>query len=183
MQILFYQKKIKYDGVQITPHWALKKFKLAGDSIVAFTGPCDIPFKNMADLQDVLENSRIYSRMMLHFIIEHFGCPLELGICRQRIFAQIAKDALQEHTGTVFTRKGDDVYDGKYKVSISVAAPSVVSCKIHFGINIDARNAPVPAKGLEDYKIAPKPFASDIMECYAEELASITQAKCKVRIF
>ena len=155
MLTLFCNKKIKYDGSQIAPHWALMKFGIYGDSMVAFRGPCSIPFSKMVDLEDVIASSAIRSRDMLHFIVEHFGVGIETAVLRQRLIAVLVRD--------------------------SVASVGLVSSKIHFGINIDGRGAPVPAKGLRDYSIDPELFAKGIMSAYSAELESVRLSCVKVR--
>ncbi|MFH1226574.1 MAG: DUF366 family protein [Planctomycetota bacterium] len=185
----FIPKQIKYDGRQIQSLWAYKTFGIQGDSIVSFIGPCNIPFANMVDQEDRLARSKIYSRLMLHFIVEHFDTDLDKAILRQRLLSVIVKDVLgSAYKIRGIRRDGDDLYDpdshhrGKLaKLSISIATASPVSTKIHFGINIKSKGAPVLAKGLDDYGIkSVKSFALSVMEQYCAEMASVNKARTKV---
>ncbi|MBI5779527.1 MAG: DUF366 family protein [Planctomycetes bacterium] len=177
----FLPKKIKYTGRQLTSLWAYRNFGLQGDSIVAFVGPCNIPFKLMADVEDVRGRHKIYSSLMLHFIIEHFDCDLEKAVLRQRLLAGIVKETLEgNHRLHRLRRRGDDLYDGAAKLSISVATASPVSTMIHFAINIETKHTPVKTAGLNDYKVNPRQFALKIMQAYTEEMQGVKQARCKV---
>lgn len=178
----FIPEQIKYDGHQIESLWAYKTFRIQGDSIVAFIGKCDIPFEKMVDQEDRLAKSKIYSPMMLHFIVEHFDTDLNRAILRQRLLAVIVKDVLESvYKVRGLKRKGDDLYEGKYKLSISIATASPVSTKIHFGINIKSKGTPVLTKGLSDYGIkAIKSFAIEVMNRYGVEIAGIAKARTKV---
>lgn len=174
-------KEMKYTGKELQSHFAYNNFGLHGDSIVAFLGECDISRDNMVDLEDVRNKSKIYSRKMLHFIIEHFDCNLENIILKQRIFASIVKDEISKVIKKNLIRMGDDIYDGNKKLSISIATVSPVSGMIHFGINVISKGTPVSAVGLTDYKINPKNFAGVIICKYIEEIESINKVKCKVK--
>ena len=174
-------KEIKYTGKELQSHFAYNNFGLLGDSIVAFIGGCDIPFDNMVDLEDVRSSSKIYSRKMLHFIVEHFNCNLDNIILKQRLLACIVAEEINRITKRYLTRTGDDICDGNKKLSISIATVSPVSGMIHFGVNIESRGVPVPAKGLIDYKINPKNFAKKVIDRYVREIENIGKTGCKVR--
>lgn len=177
----FLSQKIKYDGTQITSLWAFRKAGLIGDSIVSFIGPCDIKPKNIVDLEDLQSGAKIYSRLMLHFIIEFFDLDLTKAVLYQRILASIIKDSLIKKTNRSFTRRGDDVFYGKYKVTISIATLTSVSSKVHFGINIESKGTPVNTKGLKDYKINPRKFAQEIMLSFIREVSDVAKCRSKVR--
>jgi len=181
MKTKFIGRKIDYDGSQLSSHWAYRTCNLLGDSAVAFVGACDVSLDRMVDLSDVKEGASIRSREMLHFIIEHFDQDLEKTILRQRLFAQIVLDELCNHTKRKIRREGDDLYDGGAKLCVSIATASPVSTLIHFGINISSRGTPVKTRGLNDYRIKPKPFALAVLKNYTAELDSIADARCKVR--
>lgn len=192
----FIPRQIKYDGSQIKSLWAYKQFRIQGDSIVAFVGKCDIPFANMVDQEDVLAKSRIYSPLMLHFIVEHFDADLDKAILRQRLLAVIVRDVMEKnYRGCHLRREGDDLYAtdgpagpsaGRYcgqwaKLSVSIATASPISTKIHFGINIKSKGTPVLTRGLYDYDVRPvKPFALEVMSRYCSEMADIRKARTKV---
>ncbi|MEK7309203.1 MAG: DUF366 family protein [Planctomycetota bacterium] len=176
----FLPKKIKYTGKQLTSLWAYRNFGLLGDSIVAFIGPCNISFNLMVDVEDVRGRHKIYSSLMLHFIVEHFDCGLEKTVLRQRMLACIVKDTLEEQIKRRLKRIGDDLYDNGRKLSISIATASPVSTMIHFAVNIETKRTPVKTAGLNDYKIDPKQFGLKVIQAYTEEMQSVRQARCKV---
>ncbi|MBI4711732.1 MAG: DUF366 family protein [Planctomycetes bacterium] len=182
MLSVFIPQRLNYNGAQIESLWAYKKFGIKGDSIVGFIGGCNIPFDKMVDEEDKRHKSKIYSRLMLHFIIEHFETDLERAILRQRLFACIVKDSFMSFPRTGESRLkriGDDLYDGACKLSISIATVRPVSTKIHFGINIDSRGTPVKTKGLKDYQIEPRPFGLEVIRRYIAEMDGIKQARYK----
>lgn len=174
-------EEIVYDGTPLESLWAYRRLRLTGDAIVAFAGPCDVPLERIVDLEDRLDGARIYSVRMLHFIAEHFELALEKGVLRQRLLAAIARDLLAARAGAPIVRRGDDLFEGDRKISVSIATLTPVSTKIHFGMNIISAGAPVPAKGLADYGLAPEPFARDLLTAYAAECADIRAARCKAR--
>lgn len=176
----FLPKKIKYNGKQLTSLWAYRNSGLLGDSIVAFIGPCNIPFNLMADVEDIRGRHKIYSSLMLHFIVEHFDSDLEKAILRQRLLACIVKETLEGQIKRRLRRRGDDLYDSDAKISISIATASPVSTMIHFAVNIETKRTPVKTAGLNDYKVNPKQFALKVMESYTEEMQGVKQARCKV---
>jgi len=182
MENCFINETIKYDGTQLRSHWIFGQTGIVGDSIVAFTGPADVPLKNMVDLADVAAKENIYSTSMLHFIVEHFDADLSSTILRQRILCAIAAEELKKHSQCkTVLREGDDLYDGERKLSVSIATASPVSCLIHFAINIISDKTPVPTKGLADYDIDPRQFADSVMKRYRKEMGSAKTARCKVR--
>lgn len=173
-----------YDGTQLRPHWALKRFRLQGDSIVCFRGPCRVSLAHMVDLQDVLDEAPIFSPDMLHFIIEHFDNDLVRGVLRQRLLVAIIRDVLAERASFPLLRRGDDLFADTRKLSVSIATLSPVSTLIHTGLNITTEGVPVPAVGLfelgwTDRKISE--LAVHIAQAYAEEFDAIQLARCKVR--
>jgi len=182
MESSFLTETVKYDGTQLRSHWIYEQTGILGNAITAFIGGADVPLKNMVDLVDVKAKENIYSTSMLHFLVEHFSEDLSSMILRQRLLAAIATEELKRFDRCKeVQRKGDDIYDGDKKLSVSIATASPVSCLIHFGINIKSEKTPVPTKGLADYDIDPKQFADILMRRYVEELRSINTARCKVR--
>lgn len=182
MNSIFLEKSVLYDGTQLRSGWAAQKAGIRGDVIVSFIGSADVSVENMVDLEDVARNAPIFSELMLHFIVEISGADLEKMVLRQRLLAAILKDELQKHPGTKnIRRSGNDLYDGKAKLSVSVATSSPKSCLIHTAINILHENTPVLTKGLSDYKIAPRTFAENVMGKFTEELKGVAHAQTKVR--
>lgn len=175
------KSRLRYDGSQMSSNWAYRTLGVEGESMVAFVGECDIPPSLVIDIEDLRSHSRIYSRMMLHFILERFDRDLENVMLRQRLLAAIVKEILEEKTGRVLTRSGDDIYDGRAKLTISVATLTTISSKIHFGINVIGRGAPVRAKGLSDYRIPPASFADAVMRRFAGEMEGLDRKKSHVR--
>ncbi|MFA4875761.1 MAG: DUF366 family protein [bacterium] len=182
MKSIWIDDEITYDGTQLSSHWIHAKCGVLGDSIACFMGPADVPLEKMVDLVDVAQRSPIYSKRMLHFIIEHFDADLALTIARQRLLTAISADELRARTkGAAIERRGDDIYEGDLKISVSIATASPVSCLIHFAMNVESVGTPVPTRGLADYGIEPKPLADAIVRQYCEEIASMSLARCKVR--
>jgi len=178
----FIPQKISYTGRQLQPQWACREWGLLGDVVVSFIGPCDVEREAMVDLEDVRAGARIYSPLMLHFIIEHFRPDLELAVARQRLFMAIVCERLNARLGRVqFRRHGDDLFDGEHKLSISIAAVSPVSALIHVGLNIRTEGVPVPACGLAEYGIEAAEFAVEAMTAYREEIEGMERARCKAR--
>jgi hypothetical protein len=178
----FIEEEIPYTGRELSSHWAFRCFDILGDSIVSFLGPCDVPTERMADLLDVKRNAPIRSERMLHMIVEHFGCDLETAVLRQRLLICICSEVLNSQIqGRTVHRKGDDLFEGDAKLSVSIAVKSPVSCMIHAGLNVESRGTPVRTVSLKDLDVAPETFAGEAMGRYVEEIRGIQEAQCKVR--
>ncbi len=171
-----------YDGSQLCSLWAYRNYGLQGDSIVCFTGPCQVLLDKMVDMADVLAGDFIYSERMLHFIVEHFDHDLEKTVTRQRLLISIINEELCETTAIAIKRQGDDLFWSERKLSVSIATVSPVSTLIHTGLNLSSRNTPVPAASLPEIGITDTAvFATRIMEKYVAEITDIKMACCKVR--
>ena len=182
MKTKFLETEIKYEGFQLSPHWIYKNFHIQGDATVAFVGECDVKLNEMVDIEDVINNEPIYSKLMLSFISEQFNIGLVEGVFRQRLMICIIKEALEKR-GFNITRNGDDLFYNGKKLTVSIATKSATSILIHTGINIISSGAPIDASGLtEDMNINDiKDFALEIMEKYADETDDIIMASTKVR--
>lgn len=182
MKIKFIEDEIKYIGLQLSPHWIYKNYKMQGDAIVAFCGECEVKLTEMVDIEDVINNEPIYSKYMLSFITEQFGIELVEGVFRQRLLINIIKELLEER-GVFVVRKGDDLMINEKKLSVSIATKSMTSILIHTGLNILSKDAPVQACGLtSELGITDiKNFAIEVMTRYAEEIEDIKLAATKVR--
>ena len=181
LKTLSQEKEISCDGSQLAPHWILQKTSLRNDAIVSFIGPARVD-AHLVDLEDVLLGKNIYSPRMLHFIAEHFDSDLEKKILRQRLFISLLQQKLNFLTGkSDIVRRGDDLFLGEFKLTVSIATASSVSSLMHTGINIACHGTPVPTKGLADFDIDPRKFAGDVMGAYAEEMSGVRWARCKVR--
>ena len=182
MKTKLIEEEIKYIGSQLAPHWIYKNFKLQGDAIVAFIGECEVKLTEMVDIEDVINNEPIYSKLMLSFITEQFGVELVEGVFRQRLLICIIKELLEER-GVFVVRNGDDLKINNRKLSVSIATKSTTSIIIHTGLNILSEGAPVKAAGLtselgiEDVR----EFALEVMKRYSEEIEDIKLASTKVR--
>lgn len=185
MHYKFIKNQICYTGKELYPHWIYTNFNLQGDAIVAFEGECNVVLDNMVDLADVLSESPIYSKKMIHIIVEHFNIPLIEGVVRQRLLINIARDVINsvKKDNIPIIRSGDDLFYNNGKLSVSIATKSLTSVLIHLGINIISDGAPVKAAGLlTDMEIKDtNSIASDIIKYYAKEHEEIIKASCKVR--
>lgn len=182
MKTKFADNEIKYVGSQLSPHWIYRNFNIQGDAIVSFTGECDVKLTEMVDIEDVINNEPIYSKLMLSFISEQFGIGLIEGVFRQRLLICIIKELLEER-GVFVKRNGDDLMINGGKLSVSIATKSVTSVLIHTGLNIVSEGAPVKACGLKsELGITDiKEFALEVMKRYSEEIDDIILAGTKVR--
>lgn len=182
MKTKFIDEEIRYIGTQLAPHWIYKNFKLQGDAIVAFIGECKVDLSEMVDIEDVINNEPIYSKLMLSFITEQFNVNLSEGVFRQRLLMCIIKELLEER-GVFVVRNGDDLMIDNKKLSVSIATKSTTSILIHTGLNILSEGAPVAASGLtSELGITDiKGFAKEVMQRYNDELNDIMLATTKVR--
>ncbi len=181
MRIFFARDELQYTGRELRSHFAYRSWDVPGDSIVAFIGMCWVETEALVDLGDAKQGAHIFSRRMLHFIIEHFDRDLVLAVWRQRLFAAIVQQELHNRGLSHVVRRGDDLYVGDAKLSVSVATASPVSTLVHFGINIDSQGTPVKTLGLADFNVEPRAFALAVMETYRHECLSIADARAKVR--
>jgi hypothetical protein len=181
MHTYLHPDPLAYTGPQLSSHFIYRTFGLRGDAIAAFAGPCQVSTQEMVDLEDVHAGLHIYSEHMLHILVEHFEAPLRMMVLRQRLLTAQIQQVLQQHGVGALRRRGDDLYDQAAKLSVSIATVSPVSGLIHFGLNISSRNTPVPTRGLSDYGIDWQIFATQVLEAYAQEEQSMTQAVAKVR--
>jgi len=185
MKSKFIEQEICYTGKELAPHWIYKNFNIQGDAVVGFIGECEVKLSEMVDIQDVLENSPIYSKKMVHFIVEHFNIPLIEGVLRQRLLINIARETILSHLpkNEIIIRNGDDLFYNNGKLSVSIATKTINSVLIHLGINIDSTDAPVNAAGLESEMNLKnyKEISRQIMLNYCKEYDEIINASCKVR--
>jgi len=178
----FVEGDLDYTGEQLCSLWAYRTFGLQGDCIVAFVGRAEVATERLVDEADRLAGAEIRSPRMLHFIAEHFACDLATAVARQRLLVCIAKEELEGLAGSLkLRRRGDDLFHGGGKLSVSIATLSPVSALIHLGLNVRSGGAPVPTCSLEDFGVDPVPAAERIMEAYVAEVADMELACCKVR--
>ena len=183
MKTKYIDEIIKYDGTQLSPHFIYKKFNMMGDAIVAFQGPCEVKLTEMVDIEDVINNETIYSEHMLHFIAEMFNTELICGVYMQRLLVTTIKEQLEMNYGKKLVRKGDDLFFGNGKLSVSIATKSPTSVLIHTALNVITDNTPVKTLGLKsDLGIDDiKKFANIVLDAYNNEVKDIYLASTKVR--
>lgn len=180
LEVRYINKTINYDGSQLSPHWIYETTGVMGDTAVSFCGACDVLDAEMADVEDVLAEKTIKAQKMLHFIIELFGRDCLLAASIQSVFmSEIQGELLQR--GVPVVKKGDDLFFGKGKLSISVASVSPVSALIHIGLNISNKGTPVKTSSLEDFNIDPKDFSLSILKRLEKEYSRMVLAASKVR--
>ncbi|MDI6785409.1 MAG: DUF366 family protein [bacterium] len=181
------EEEIVYTGCQLSSNWIYKNFDVLGDCIVAFCGPAEVKTEDLIDIQDLKQNLFIYSKNMLHFIVEHFDIYLEKAIYRQRLLVCIIYEELSNRINRAngvfkydLKRIGDDIFVNNNKLTVSIATKTMVSTLIHVGINIDNEGTPVPTEGLNNLKVEVTDLAADVISRYCQEVDDIDMARCKV---
>lgn len=181
MKSQYVDRPMIYTGEELNAHWIYRNFGILGDAVVAFVGEVNVARDKMIDLSEVIDQSYIYSPSMLNFIIEHFDHDLNLAIYRQRLLMICIMEELQQ-LGIDVTRRGDNLFVHRGKLSISIATATTVSTLIHVGLNIDTDRTPVETAGLSQLGVADiRALAENIMMRYAREIEQIYEARCKVR--
>jgi hypothetical protein len=173
-----------YDGTQLHGGFARERYGLEGDSLVAFIGGARVEGEALVDLEDRAAGRRIVAARMLHFIAEHPGASLEVVTLRQRLLVESARSAAEEMMAAAAARprrRGNDIYVGDGKLSVSVATTSLSSGLIHLGVNIDPAGAPVRTASLPDLGIEPEAFAREVFRRYNDELEGVRASCAKVR--
>lgn len=179
----FFEDNIKYTGKELRPHYIYRKTGKMGDGIISFIGECDVPINHMVDIEDVLSDSPIYSKMMLHFIAEVFNIDLYNGVLLQRLLVVKAIELIRENCPDInIKRNGDDIFINGKKASVSIASKSLTSILIHFAINIESEGAIIEVSSLkDDTSISDyKQFAKSLMLSYISEIEDIKLATTKV---
>ena len=172
----YFDKEIKYDGTQLSSHFAYKNFGIPDDSVIAFSGPADVKLTEMVDIEDVLNKDPISADRMLHFIVEIFGLDLTGTICLQRLLMTIIQEIInewiekpEEKKFRLVRRDGDDLFYDKRKLSVSIATASPVSTMIHTALNIEPTGAPITISCLEEMEINPKELALEVIKQFSGE--------------
>lgn len=181
MKNLYVENNMKYTGGELTSHWIYRNFGILGDAVVAFIGEVDVSRDRMIDLSEAIDKSYIYSPSMLNIMIEHFDHDLNLAIYRQRLLMICIMEELQQ-LGITVTRRGDNLFSHRGKLSISIATATTVSTLIHVGLNISTEGTPVETAGLQEIGVTDiRALAENIMLRYSLEIEQIYDARCKVR--
>jgi len=186
MQKRWIETGFAYDGSQLHSLFAYLGYGILGDSIVAWRGPCKVSFETMVDGEDLLAQSAIEGSDMVHFIVEKFDCDLYAGVGFQRLLSAMAIDVLkvlspQRDLVQKLERRGDDIFLGTKKLSISVATRSPNSVMIHFAVNVSNEGTPVETLSLTDISVKPQEFAEKLMTVFLNEMGDIQDATRKVR--
>lgn len=209
MNTYFFEEEQKYDGSQLQSLFGYLHHKIPGNSIVSWVGECEIDFNHMVDGEDLLDESKIYSKKMLHFIIEIFNASLKEMVLYQRLLGEVVLRYIAELSNgeVLLRRKGDDLYlmNGKnssqnlwdpnsvpeknrdLKFNISIATVSPVSGLMHFGLNIISTDTPVLTYGLDLFSeklkkpLSNKAFAEEVMIRFKKEFNEIEFATQKVK--
>ena len=174
------EREFDYDGSQLSPHWIYRQTGIVGDAVVAFTGGCRVEPSRMVDVRDASARKGIVARRMLHFLAEHFGAGLFEGLLLQRMLVVCCLEALMARGVGGLLRRGDDLYVGAGKLSVSVASVSPVSALIHLGLNIDKEGSPVQAVSLTEIGVDPTSLAKDVLERYTGEIEGLLEAASTV---
>lgn len=173
-------ERVDYDGSQLNPHWIYKRTGIMGDAAVSFVGACDIPDEQIVDIEDLLDKQKIKGNKMLHFIVEIFGRDCIFGTLLQSVFVSEIQNELLAR-GIKVEKKGDDLFIGDGKLSISIATASCVSSLIHIGLNITNEGTPVKTSCISDQGIDTVPFSIKVLERFNIEFSRIILASSKVK--
>lgn len=173
-------RRLPYTGRELRSGFVRETTGHRGDAAVGFIGPCRVDTPDLVDLDDARDGATIVAAEMAHVIVEHFDCPLGVAVLRQRLLVCILCEVLTAR-GIGVRRDGDDVYVGRKKLTVSIAAPSGRSSLIHLGINVDPSGAPVPAAGLGALDVAAVELLETLLARYDGELTSAAYAETKVR--
>ncbi len=170
-----------YTGAELRPHWIYETFGIQGDAAVAFIGPAEVKIQSMVDMADRRDGLFIAADLMLHFLVESFDPSLDRAVLLQKLLVLLAVEELTQTVGNRLTRKGDDIFLGGGKLTVSIATVSTVSCLIHLGINVTNEGTPVKTGALCDCGLETQPFAEKVLRQFAMEMASMAKATTKVR--
>jgi|GEM_PF-81496 len=181
------EEPVFYDGSQIDPLWAYKRYGVLGDSIIVFRGGMDIAEARMKDSEDVRGKTAITGDDVLHFIIERFDSPGNMftSYLMQRLFV-ISAQAVLNMYGIETARSGDDLYVAEEKLTVSIATASITSEKIHLGMNVTTSGTPknVAITSLTSFGIEPDESLSigrDVAELFSREILDILKDVVKTR--
>ena len=181
MRIVLLDTPCLYDGLQLSTAFIDRHAPGGGDALVAFEGEADVPVENLVDTEDAEAGAFIRSPLMAHLIVEHRGVVPSEGTWRQRVLVRLAAHWISARCGLAVAVRGDDLFVGDGKLSVSVATGSPRGVLIHLGINVDIEGVPVRAAGLRDLRIPPRELLGAVARAYAAEAESVAHAVSKVR--
>jgi hypothetical protein len=178
----FVEERIDYSGRELRSYWLTEVFGMVGDAVAAFAGSCRVSGKDLVDREDFALGNTVEGDHMLHFIAEIFGVGLPGIVFAQRLLCAIARELIDCACGrAVVERRGDDLYVGEGKLSVSVATVSPVSGLIHLGLNITKDGVPVEAASLDELGVEYGPLARQVLSRFAQEVDTCLDAAGKVR--
>lgn len=184
MKIQVLREEFFYDGSQLRPLFNYLEHGILGDSILVGVGPCQVETDHMIDGEDLREGAVIRGDRMLHFLIEVFDRDLFAGVCLQRLMAALAQARLRPvvSAGLHLERRGDDLYLGDRKLSISIATRSANSVLVHFALNVLNKGTPVATCAIEeDFAQDALVFGEALAKDFAAEYEDILMASRKAR--
>jgi hypothetical protein len=181
MKVVVIESALQYDGLQLSSAFMDQHAPGEDDAVVLFVGEADVPVEHLVDREDAEAGAFIYSPSMAHAVVEHRGLELGEGVWRQRMLVRLAAQWINSRSGISVEVRGDDIYVGEGKLSVSVATNSSRGCLIHLGVNVEIEGVPVRAAGLRDLRIPATEFLQALARLYAEEMASAKHATSKVR--
>lgn len=175
--------RMAYDGSQLHHAFAYEQADKLGATICYFRGSADVK-EHLVDLEDSLADDFIKSEEMWHFIIEIPEATITEMVVWQRLFISMCIDMLKEECKDKrIIRRGDDIWVGLRKLSVSIATLSRFSGLIHIGINIKVgEGCPVGAIGLNDFTEEGRTeiFGQDMAFAFVKEYNDVKEATFKV---
>lgn len=181
MRIVCLDEPLTYDGLQLCTAFVDGHAPGEGDALVLFQGPADVPVEHLVDLEDAEADRPILGPRMVHAILEHRDMELREGVLVQRLLVRLAGDFVRRRSGVDVQVRGDDLFVGPGKLSVSVATRSPRGVLIHLGVNVETEGTPVKTAGLRDLRLPAGEFVRALGRAYADEYASILHAVDKVR--
>ena len=170
-----------YDGTQLCSGFVVRHAPGAEHAVLLFEGAADVPVENLVDTEDAENDRPIGSERMAHVIVFHRDMPLAQAVLAQRLLGRLAADWIRERSGRGVTVRGDDLYVGEGKLSVSIATRCPTGSLIHFAVNVETEGTPVRTAGLRELRLAAGEFLRALGRMYSEEMASARHAENKVR--
>ena len=191
MKTKFAERRIDYTGRELRSGWLAEELGLEGDAIGAFRGSCLVSGGDLVDLEDFEAGNIVAGEDMVHFIVEIKGLCLAGITFAQRLLCSMAQEILNSagdggggaggRLGARVERRGDDLFVGGGKLSVSVATVSPKSGLVHLGLNVTTEGVPVKAACLTDLGIDPAWLVERVLAAFASEADSCGRASGKVR--
>jgi hypothetical protein len=178
----YLDERIDYSGKELRSHWLMERFGMVGDAVASFVGSCHVTGEDLVDREDFLKGNIVAGESMLHFIVEIFGVSMPGIVFAQRLLCTIVRESIDSACGkAAITRKGDDLFVGDGKLSVSVATVSPVSGLIHLGLNMTSAGVPVKAASLDELGVDHQRLAREVLMRFGDEVDSCLDAARKVK--